>query len=108
MMSIRLRLTLIYSGILALTLVVFGTVLYTIQARETINTLQASLQQSADGLAQSILSNYLNPNPPPRPQGLSSHSPPSDRSRIGSARASGGEVDALSHWSWSAWRARSW
>ena len=36
-MSIRLRLTLLYSAILALTLIVFGTALYTIQAQETMN-----------------------------------------------------------------------
>jgi two-component system OmpR family sensor kinase len=70
-MSIRLRLTLLYSAILALTLIVFGAALYTIQAQETMNSLQANLIQSGNGLAQSILNNYLNPNPnpPPRPQG---------------------------------------
>ncbi len=70
-MSIRLRLTLLYSAILALTLIVFGTALYTIQAQETMNALQANLAHSGDGLAQSILNNYLNPNPnpPPKPQG---------------------------------------
>jgi len=68
-MSIRLRLTLLYSAILALTLIVFGTALYTIQAQETMNSLQANLIQSGNGLAQSILNNYLNPNPPPKPPG---------------------------------------
>ena len=68
-MSIRSRLTLLYSAILALTLIVFGTALYTIQAQETMNSLQANLMQSGNGLAQSILNNYLNPNPPPKPPG---------------------------------------
>jgi two-component system OmpR family sensor kinase len=68
-MSIRLRLTLLYCAILALTLIVFGTALYTIQAQETMHSLQANLIQSGNGLAQSILNNYLNPNPPPKPPG---------------------------------------
>ena len=66
-MSIRFRLTLLYSAILAMTLIVFGAALYTIQAKETMNSLQANLNQSGNGLAQSILNNYLNPNPPPEP-----------------------------------------
>ncbi len=69
-MSIRLRLTLLYSAILALTLIIFGAALYTIQAQETMNSLQANLIQSGNGLAQSILGRYLNPNsPPPKPPG---------------------------------------
>ena len=70
-MSIRLRLTLLYSAILALTLIIFGAALYTIQAQQTMNALQASLIQNGNRLAQSILNNYLNPNPnpPPRPPG---------------------------------------
>jgi two-component system, OmpR family, sensor kinase len=42
-MSIRFRLTLIYTAILALTLVVFSTALYTIQAQTTLNTLKNDL-----------------------------------------------------------------
>ena len=68
-MSIRLRLTLLYSAILALTLIVFGTALYTIQAQETMNSLQANLTQSGNGLTQAILNNYPNPNPLPMPLG---------------------------------------
>jgi signal transduction histidine kinase len=68
-MSIRLRLTLLYSAILALTLIVFGTTLYTIQARDTMNALQANLIQGGDGLAQSILNNYPNLDLPPMPPG---------------------------------------
>ena len=70
-MSIRLRLTLIYSAILALTLIVFGAALYTIQSEQTMNALKSTLIQNGNGLAQSILGRYLNPNPnqnpPPRP-----------------------------------------
>src|SRR5271157_3097972 len=68
-MSIRLRLTLLYSAILALTLIIFGTALYTIQARDTMNALQANLLQGGDALAQSILNNYPNLNLPPMPPG---------------------------------------
>ncbi len=70
-MSIRLRLTLLYSTILALTLIIFGTALYTIQSEQTMNTLKSTLIQNGDGLTQSILGRYLNPNqnqnPPPKP-----------------------------------------
>lgn len=69
MMSIRLRLTLLYSAILTLTLIVFGTALYTVQGEVTMNVLKSSLIQNGDGLAHSILDRYLNPNqnPPPKP-----------------------------------------
>ena len=40
-MSIRLRLTLLYTAILTLTLIVFGTVLYTIQTQQTMDSLRA-------------------------------------------------------------------
>jgi len=49
--SIRLRLTLIYSTILALTLVVFSAVLYNIQARYTLGILEGDLSRAAKGLA---------------------------------------------------------
>ena len=42
-MSIRLRLTLLYCAILALTLTAFGTILYVIQARYTLNLFQQDL-----------------------------------------------------------------
>ena len=45
--SIRLRLTLLYSAILALTLVVFSTALYAIQARYTLNQLETDLGKTA-------------------------------------------------------------
>lgn len=50
-MSIRLRLTLLYSFILALTLIVFGTVIYFIQSQSTFDAIQASLVQQANGIA---------------------------------------------------------
>jgi signal transduction histidine kinase len=49
--SIRLRLTLIYSAILALTLVLFSAVLYNIQARYTLGILESDLSRAARGLA---------------------------------------------------------
>jgi two-component system, OmpR family, sensor kinase len=48
-MSIRLRLTLLYSGILALTLIIFGTTLYFIQSRATFDALQANLARQSLG-----------------------------------------------------------
>lgn len=66
MMSIRLRLTVLYSAILALTLALFGVLLYTIQARYTLDTLKSELQQRSDNLARSVLWRYLHPDEPPR------------------------------------------
>jgi two-component system OmpR family sensor kinase len=69
MMSIRLRLTLLYSLILALTLVIFGIALYTIQAQYTMNSLKHDLALSGENIAQSVLRTYQHPNPPgPRPE----------------------------------------
>lgn len=50
-MSIRLRLTLLYSAILAMTLIVFSAILYTSQARSTLNILERDLSRAAIGLA---------------------------------------------------------
>ena len=50
-MSIRLRLTLLYSTILALTLILFSAVLYTIQAQYTLNILERDLARAARGMA---------------------------------------------------------
>ena len=49
-MSIRLRMTLLYSTILALTLIVFSTTLYTIQARQTLAALRRDLALTAERL----------------------------------------------------------
>jgi two-component system OmpR family sensor kinase len=61
-MSIRLRFTLLYSFILALTLVIFGAALYTIQAQNTLNALKNDISASANNLAQVTLWTYLHPN----------------------------------------------
>ena len=60
-MSIRLRLTLLYSAILALTLIIFGAALYTIQARSTLEALKRDLTRSSEGLAAALLWSYTHP-----------------------------------------------
>lgn len=54
-MSIRLRFTLLYNAILALTLAVFGFALYSVQARVTYGALKQDLVRSSDRLAELIL-----------------------------------------------------
>jgi signal transduction histidine kinase len=49
-MSIRLRLTVLYSSILALTLIVFSSALYVSQARSSMNIIEQDLTQSAEKL----------------------------------------------------------
>jgi len=66
-MSIRLRLTLLYSAILALTLIAFSTLLYVTQAHATYNSIRSDLQRQADRFTRS---NELFPGvggPPPAP-----------------------------------------
>jgi signal transduction histidine kinase len=58
-MSIRLRLTLLYSAILALTLFLFGAILYTIQSRSTMNSLKRDLLMSSDRIQRAVLWTYL-------------------------------------------------
>lgn len=70
-MSIRLRLTLLYSLILALTLVAFGATLYVIQYQMTLNALKEDIVMSSDMVVRSIFSTYLSPTvkePPAFPQ----------------------------------------
>lgn len=50
-MSIRLRLTLLYSAILALTLIVFGTTLYFSQSHATFDAIQANLERQSQAFA---------------------------------------------------------
>jgi signal transduction histidine kinase len=75
-MSIRLRLTLLYTLILALTLVVFSAVLYTIQSRSTYTALQRDLAQRSEMLIQSITrmpmppAQMAQPMVPPQPMPL--------------------------------------
>jgi two-component system OmpR family sensor kinase len=72
-MSIRLRLTLVYSSILTLTLIIFGIALYSIQYQDTINALKQDLIVSSDRLVEATLrtesprpsQDLLNPEPPP-------------------------------------------
>src|SRR5512139_3492168 len=71
MMSIRLRFTLIYTLILALTLALFGAALYTIQAQDTITSIQQDLRIGANKLAEGALMTNTQTAPPdsgqPRP-----------------------------------------
>ncbi len=72
-MSIRLRLTLVYSSILTLTLIIFGIALYSIQYQDTINALKQDLILSSDRLVEATLrteaprpsQDLLNQEPPP-------------------------------------------
>jgi two-component system, OmpR family, sensor kinase len=47
-LSIRLRLTLLYSAILAITLIAFSTILYLAQSQLTLNTLKTTLTRQAE------------------------------------------------------------
>jgi signal transduction histidine kinase len=53
-MSIRLRLTLLYSAILALTLAIFGGSLYAIQSQSTLNVHKRDLALAADRMARGM------------------------------------------------------
>lgn len=64
-MSIRLRFTLLYTSILALTLTVFGLALYTIQAQGTLNSLRLDLTMSSQKLADATLKTDSGPQPLP-------------------------------------------
>ena len=52
-MSIRLRLTLLYSAILALTLIIFSTALYVTQSQATFSSIQETIQHQAIDYANS-------------------------------------------------------
>jgi hypothetical protein len=74
-MSIRLRFTLLYNVILAITLAVFGIALYSIQSDVTFNALKKDLTMSSEGLVGAVLQAAANPNTqhsdqPPRPSHL--------------------------------------
>ena len=69
MMSIRLRLTLLYSAILALTLIIFGAALYMIQARTTLDALKRDLIRGSDRIVAATLWSYQHPSQPqPQPE----------------------------------------
>jgi two-component system, OmpR family, sensor kinase len=52
-MSIRLRLTLLYSGLLALTLIILGVVLVATVSRVTLGTVETALREQARGVVYS-------------------------------------------------------
>lgn len=62
-MSIRARFTLLYNLILLLTLAFFGTALYGIQARSTLNNLKKDLIYSSDAIAINLVPMILQTRP---------------------------------------------
>ncbi len=62
-MSIRFRLTLLYTTILALTLAVFGAALYVSQARSTLSALQRDLTASSELLGPALTRTVGRPPP---------------------------------------------
>jgi signal transduction histidine kinase len=76
MMSIRLRLTLAYSSILALTLIIFGFALYSVQSRDTLDALKGDLIRSSDRLVEAA----LRAGPPVNNQEPPGRDPPPPRS----------------------------
>ena len=82
-MSIRLRLTLLYSTILALTLIVFSTILYVTQSHATYDGIKANLMRQADGMS----SPRRFPGPPDQPpvEGAPPGGPPPDVNLPGGA-----------------------
>jgi two-component system, OmpR family, sensor kinase len=78
-LSIRLRFTLVYSAILAITLAVFGFALFSIQSQSTLDSLKNEIRKSSDTLDQSVLnsvSSVPNGDVPP-PQGSAPPAPKS-------------------------------
>ena len=67
-MSIRLRLTLLYSAILTLTLLIFGVSLYSIQAQDTLNALKQDLVLGSERLVEATLRDASKPHPTDRDQ----------------------------------------
>lgn len=61
-MSIRLRFTLLYNAILAVTLIVFSAALMFIQARTTWDTLKKELIRSSETVGAGVLRMVINPN----------------------------------------------
>jgi signal transduction histidine kinase len=77
MMSIRLRFTVLYSAILMLTLIVFGAVLYTIQAQNTLNSLKSDLVLSGSNIARLVL--RMVQSPPDGQELFEQRPPPPER-----------------------------
>jgi two-component system, OmpR family, sensor kinase len=61
-MSIRLRFTLLYNAILALTLTIFGLALYSIQAQVTLDALKKDVIHSSETVGASVLQTIADPN----------------------------------------------
>jgi two-component system, OmpR family, sensor kinase len=61
-MSIRLRFTLLYNAILALTLAIFGISLYSIQARVTLDALKKDVIHSSETIGATVLQTVTDPN----------------------------------------------
>ena len=79
MISIRLRLSLFCSGILTVTLILFGLALYSIQARDTLNALKQDIFQGSQRMVDAAL--RMNSMPPAQPvQGREPSKPPPPRS----------------------------
>jgi len=89
-MSIRLRLTLLYSAILALTLITFSTVLYVSQSRAAYDSIKANLVRQVDDL----VSPRRFPGPPPQPSGESAP-PPGDNPFSGALRGRWSQTRSL-------------
>jgi signal transduction histidine kinase len=66
-MSIRLRFTLLYTGILAVTLLVFGLAVYTVQAQANLNRSKTLLVSSARRIAAMRTLEATGPRRQPRP-----------------------------------------
>jgi two-component system OmpR family sensor kinase len=64
-MSIRLRLTLLYSAILAVTLIVFSTTLYVAQAQITLGDIKTSLTRQANAFVNAPRHSPGGPGEPP-------------------------------------------
>lgn len=81
-MSIRMRFTLIYSAILAVTLVAFGVTLFSIQAQSTLEDLKSDIRKSSETLGESVLKTATSgetvptQQPPPDTQPNSQPKPP--------------------------------
>ncbi len=67
-MTIRLRLTVVYSAILALTLTIFGVALYSIQAQDTLNSLEKDLMISSEKIIEALLKTNIAIAPRDLPQ----------------------------------------
>jgi len=64
MMSIRLRFTLLYNAILAVTLLVIGALLYSLQAQSTLSALKQDLLRTAAGVGQALVARADEPQRP--------------------------------------------